>query len=214
MFTGLIEKTVTVKDFFKTSEGAVIKAENPFDEIKLGDSICLNGVCLTVIEYDNKFVSFEISKETLSAVNYDGFKKGALVNLERAMLINSRLGGHIVSGHIDGVAKIGKISQDGFSYRFEFFADKSVTKYIVKKGSVAINGISLTVNESDMNSFAVEIIPHTYKETNLSILKTGDFVNVETDIFAKYIEKFLYLKKNDNEKSSISIKMLEENGYL
>ena len=127
------------------------------------------------------------------------------------MKVDSRFDGHIVSGHIDGIAKITDITQDGFSFRFKFETSEEIAKYIVKKGSIAVNGISLTIADIINNIFYIEIIPHTLEKTNLKFAKAGDTVNIETDILARYIEKFLSLKNNN---STISMKLLEENGYL
>ena len=213
MFTGLIEETSKISEFSETSNGAIIKFSVSFSsEVKLGDSISVNGVCLTVIKIDGNFLSFEISKETLKVADFN-YKKGSVVNIERAMKFDSRLDGHIVSGHIDGTAKIKNITKDGFSYNFEFETNNNISKYIVKKGSVAVNGISLTVNKIDGNTFNVEIIPHTLEKTNLKTLKTGDTVNIETDIISKYVEKFLFLK-NNNTDSNITMELLKDNGYF
>ena len=212
MFTGLIETITKVTDFSQTSKGAVIEVEYPFySEVKIGDSISINGVCLTVIKINGNILSFEISRETLLKANFSNIKKGDIVNMERAMAANSRFDGHIVSGHIDGIAAIKNIKKDGFSYRFEFEAEKEITRYIIKKGSVTINGISLTVVDIFDTIFSVEVIPHTLNNTNLSKLNIGDKVNVETDIMARYVEKFLSLDKNN---SKISMELLKDNGYL
>ena len=212
MFTGLIEATAKITDIKQNSDGSVIKLECPFaNEINIGDSIAVNGVCLTVAEITGNILSFDISKETLNVSTFSYIKQGQLINIERAMKINSRLDGHIVSGHIDGTGTIMNILKDGFSYRFEFSAAKEILKYIVKKGSVTINGISLTVAEVTSSEFWVEVIPHTLDVTNLKTAKIGDKVNIETDMLARYVEKFLSLNQND---SKISMKMLKENGYL
>ena len=213
MFTGLIETIAQIKDYKETSNGAIISVDAVFaSEVKTGDSISVNGVCLTVVKIYRNILSFEISKETLKVANFN-YKKGAVVNLERAMSAASRFDGHIVTGHIDGTAEIIKIEKDGFSYNFEFKIAEEITKYIVKKGSVTINGISLTVADVADKTFNVEIIPHTIENTNLKFAQIGDIVNIETDIFARYIEKFLYLNKNNNEKSKITMKMLKDNGF-
>lgn len=212
MFTGLIEKTAQIISFSQNENGAIIKIGcNFWNDVKTGDSIAVNGACLTVINNENNILSFEISKETLSVANFEGYKVGKLVNLERAMKINSRFDGHIVSGHIDGIGIIKNIVKDGFSYNFEFKAIPEITKYIVKKGSVAINGISLTVINVSDKTFNVEVIPHTLDNTTLSDSKIGDKVNIETDILSRYVEKFLYLNNNN---SKISMEMLKENGYI
>ena len=214
MFTGLTEEISEIKEYQETSDGAVIKFKADFaKEVKPGDSICVNGACLTVVNIEGDILSFEISKETLKTTGHN-FKKGALINLERAMRADSRFHGHIVSGHIDGIAQISKITKDGFSCNFEFEADNNITKYIVKKGSVAINGISLTVADIKDNKFNIEIIPHTIEKTTLKTAKVGDTVNIETDILSRYIEKFLFLKNNDCENSKITMEMLKDNGYF
>ena len=212
MFTGLIETTSNVVDFVMTPDGAIIEIDCELsNEIKIGDSVSINGVCLTVTENDNRVLSFEISKETLLITNFRTIKIGDKVNVERAMKANSRIDGHIVSGHIDGIAKVKSIKKDGFSYKYEFETQKDITKYIIKKGSVTVNGVSLTVTRVSDILFNIEIIPHTLSHTNLADLKTGDKVNIETDILSRYIEKFLTFNQNGG---SISMKMLEENGYL
>lgn len=213
MFTGLIEEISQVSKFNKTSGGAIISLICSFtDEVKPGDSICINGACLTVIDIKEKELSFEISKETLDIANFSNIKNGDLVNVERAIKANGRLDGHIVSGHIDGTAKITNIIKDGFSFNFEFETSPDILKYIVRKGSIAVNGISLTITKVEENSFNIEIIPHTIKNTNLNSAKIGDTVNIETDITARYIEKFLYL--TNNKENKISMELLKENGYL
>ena len=212
MFTGLTEKTAEIKSFSQNPNGAVISIKCDFyNDVKIGDSIAVNGACLTVTKIKDGILSFEISKETLSVANFDGYKNGKTVNLERAMKAESRFDGHIVSGHIDGIAVIKDIIKDGFSYKFNFETSKDITKYIVKKGSVTINGISLTVVDVSENEFSVEIIPHTLEQTNLKTAIIGDKVNIETDILARYIEKFLSLNNNN---SKISMEMLKENGYF
>ena len=212
MFTGLIEASAKIKSINKNSNGAVICIECPFsDEVKIGDSISINGACLTAVKINGDEIYFEISNETLSVANYEGFNKGKIVNIERAVKADSRLDGHLVSGHIDGTASVKSITKDGFSYDIEFETTDDVSKYIVKKGSITVNGISLTVKCTDGNTFNTEIIPHTMEMTNLNLLKIGDKVNIETDIIGRYIEKFLSLNKN---KSNISMEMLRDNGYL
>lgn len=212
MFTGLIETTTEITNFSKTQNGAIIQINCPFsDEVSLGDSIAINGACLTVIKKDGSKLAFEISTETLNMANFSNLKSGQIVNIERAMKMNARFDGHIVSGHIDGVATIRNITQTGFSYDFEFETKKEITKYIVKKGSVTINGISLTVTRVSDTTFNITVIPHTIENTNLNNAKIGDIVNIETDIFAKYVEKFLSLNNNN---SKISMEMLKENGYF
>ncbi len=209
MFTGLVENIATIKELKITSSGAVVSYFCPFDlkEIKIGDSISVNGVCLTVKSIENGIISSDIMKETLDLTNLKNLKNGDIVNLERAMKISSRLDGHIVSGHVDCVAIVKKITEDGFSKRIRFSCD---TDLIIKKGSIAINGTSLTVTDVSKDEFEVSLIPLTQKETNLKNLKINDIVNIEYDLFAKYVQKFTQKKE---EKSKITFEFLKENGF-
>ena len=204
MFTGLIEQTSKVENILITSRGAKIVFCADFADVKKGDSIAVNGVCLSVTEIQNNKFSADIMKETLNLTNLKNLKKGDVVNLERAMSANSRFQGHIVSGHIDTIANVKNIIQDGFAIRMHFECN---TDLIVKKGSIAINGVSLTVADVQNNDFEVSLIPETIKNTNLSNLKIGDIVNIEYDILAKYIQKFV------SPKHEITLEFLKENGF-
>ena len=206
MFTGLIEKVATVKNFSITSNGAKIEFNADFDNVKIGDSIAINGVCLTMTSVDNFNFCADVMKETLNVSNLKYLKAGDEINLERAMKLSDRLDGHIVSGHIDTIATVKNIIQDGFSKRINFNCN---TDLIIKKGSIAINGVSLTVTNVDSDSFEVSLIPETIKNTNLKNLKIGDIVNIEYDIFAKYIQKFCESKKE----SKLTFEFLKENGF-
>lgn len=215
MFTGIIEELGKIKDFKPLSDGAVLVVEckNVLSDIKIGDSICVNGVCQTVTNFDEKSFCVMLSEETLRVTNFSDIKQGDYVNLERALALNSSLGGHIVSGHIDCTGKLISIERLSDFYNLEFEIPQESSKYLVYKGSVAINGISLTVAKVNENHFSVAIIPHTYENTVLKYLKSGDGVNIETDIFARYVEKLLRL--NDNKtKDSISMEFLKENGFV
>lgn len=192
MFTGLVENLSKIIDVKISSKGATIKVENPFPDLILGESIAINGACQTVVKFNSNDFSVEAMPTTLNLTNLKSLKKGDLVNLERAMKADGRFGGHIVSGHVDTTAKLISKRNDGISTVFAFECD---TQKIVDKGSIIINGISLTVSTVYDNSFEVSIIPHTLKNTNLSTLNVGDVVNIEYDIIAKYIEKFLSPKK-------------------
>ncbi|MBQ4647035.1 MAG: riboflavin synthase [Candidatus Gastranaerophilales bacterium] len=206
MFTGLIEKIATVKNIALDSMGAKIFFETDFDNVKIGDSIAINGVCLTMTSINDNLFSADIMKETLNISNLKNLKTGDEINLERAMKLSDRLDGHIVSGHIDCTAKVKNIIQDGFSKRISFFCN---TDLIIKKGSIAINGVSLTVCEVGNDFFEVSLIPETIKNTNLKNLKTGDLVNIEYDLFAKYIQKFSQTKKEPK----LTFEFLKENGF-
>ncbi len=208
MFTGLVEEVTKIQVLATTSNGARLffMCEKILDDLSIGDSVAVNGVCLTVTEIDGKKVGFDVSKETLSLTH---FKQGDVINLERAMSANGRFGGHIVSGHIDGTGKFIKKEFDGMSYVMTFEAPREISRYIIKKGSICINGISLTIAKIDGNIFNVAIIPHTFENTNLKSLQNGDFVNLEADMIAKYIEKFT--ASSDN--SGMTESFLRENGF-
>jgi riboflavin synthase len=209
MFTGIIEEIGKVQSITKNNISVMCKAV--LSDTKLGDSISLNGVCLTVSKLLPDGFIADISPETLKVTNLQYLNIGDLVNLERAMKADGRFGGHIVSGHIDGLAKyLGKNNSDGF-WELQFELDQELEKYTVKKGSIAINGISLTIANIVKNLVTVAIIPHTYENTNLKYIKVGEFVNLETDIFAKYVEKILSMRDN---KSSIDLAFLQENGFV
>ena len=205
MFTGLVEKISKVKDISFNSNGAKIFFEADFDDVKLGDSIAINGVCLSVTSINNNIFCADIMNETLNISSLKKLKKGDEINLERAMKLSSRLDGHIVSGHIDCISKVKKITQDGFSKRIVFDCN---TDLIIKKGSIAINGVSLTVSDVNDNEFEVSLIPQTLNDTNLKNLEIGDIVNIEYDLFAKYIQKFCSKKQNN-----ITLEFLRENGF-
>ena len=215
MFTGIVEETGTIKSFNALSNGAklVIECKKILSDINIGDSICVNGVCQTVIEYTDSSFTVMLSDETLNITNFSSAKQGDFVNLERALTLNTRLGGHIVSGHIDCTGKLVSVEKISDFYNLKFEIPHNMTKYVIYKGSVTINGISLTVAEINDNIFTVAIIPHTYKNTVLKYLKQGESVNIETDIFAKYVEKLLGLNDNGT-KNNISMEFLKENGFV
>jgi riboflavin synthase len=217
MFTGIIEEIGIVKSV--KSKVITIEANKIFDDLKLGDSIAVNGTCLTISSFSNKIFNADITTETLSRTNLGDLKSGFKVNLERALTLNGRLGGHIVSGHVDGVGIIKNISKDSEDIELVIECSANLMKYIIEKGSVAVDGISLTVAKVDnnKNSFSVAIIPHTLKETVLYYKKAGDKVNIENDIIGKYVEKFLTFNNYNNEKnnknSNINMEFLIKNGF-
>ena len=209
MFTGIVEEVGIVE---KTGIQPVIRARKILEDIHIGDSICVNGACLTVTEFTNDRFTVDIMPESMRCTNLGELKKGSRVNLERAMPANGRFGGHIVSGHVDGTGIISDIKQDGIAVVYRIKADKAILRYIVNKGSIAIDGISLTVCSIDEKSFGVSIIPHTQRETTLSFKKVGDTVNLETDIIAAYAEKFLNLR-SETKKSTIDMDFLRKCGF-
>ena len=213
MFTGIVEETGKIASFQKSANGASIEVEckQVLEGTKLGDSIAINGCCQTVTALTKNGFCARVSDETLSVTTFEKLKPGDFVNLERALCLNSRLGGHIVSGHIDCRGKFlsAKKLTDFYNLTFEIPAGQ--TKYVVHKGSITVNGISLTIAKLSGNTFECAIIPHTYENTTLHNLVPGDFVNIETDILGKYIEKLLPAQDN---KSSIDMKFLQENGFV
>jgi len=215
MFTGLIEEIGEIKSIAKNTKSAriTIKAEKVMSGVQLGDSICTNGVCLTVTEFNKDSFSVDVMAETMRCSNLEKLKSGSKINLERALRASDRLGGHIVSGHIDGIGTIVDIHIEENATWVSVETPKDILKYIVHKGSIAIDGISLTVAYVDESIFKVSIIPHTKGETTLLTKKIGDVVNLETDMMAKYIEKLLIYGNVPKEKKSINMSFLEENGF-
>lgn len=207
MFTGLIAQKGKIASISRNSNGMKLEINSDFKNIELGESIAINGVCTTVTNFSNNIFSVEIMNETVKITNFDKIKTGDFVNLELAMLTNSRFAGHIVTGHIDTTAKLENIKQDGFSSVYKFLCD---TNYIVKKGSICINGVSLTISDVNDKTFEVSLIPKTLSDTNLGDLKINDTVNIEFDIFAKYIEKYLE-KHLKGEKTSENNTKIDEN---
>lgn len=208
MFTGIVEETGKIKAI--TNSSICISASKVLEDTKIGDSIAVNGVCLTVTDLKQNEFNADISQETLKVTALSELKSGSNVNLERALTLSSRLGGHIVSGHIDTVGKIYSISQEKEFYNISIEFPSEFKKYVVKKGSITINGISLTIAEENENIVTIAIIPHTYNNTALKDLKTGSNVNIEFDILAKYVEKNLSTKNNSN----ISVDFLQRNGFV
>lgn len=208
MFTGIVEETGRIKTI--TNSSICISASKVLEDTKLGDSIAVNGVCLTVTDIRQNEFNADISQETLKVTALNELKSGSNVNLERALNLNSRLGGHIVSGHIDTVGKIYSISQEKEFFNISIEFPNEFKKYVIKKGSITINGISLTIAEENENIVTIAIIPHTYNNTVLKDLKIGSNVNIEFDILAKYVEKNLSTKNNSN----ISVDFLQRNGFV
>lgn len=216
MFTGIVEETGYVKSFKKQSDGALLTVgcRKILDGTKTGDSICTNGVCLTVSEIFKDGFSAMLSNETLEVSDFSDVKPNDKLNLERALRLQDRLGGHIVSGHIDCLGKIVSINKMSDFYDIETEIPHEMSKYVVYKGSIALDGISLTVADVKDNIFRVSIIPHTFNNTVLKDLSKGDAVNIETDILSKYVEKLLLFRDNKSEKSNISLEFLKENGFV
>ncbi|MBI2617000.1 riboflavin synthase [Candidatus Gottesmanbacteria bacterium] len=190
MFTGIITHLGTV--FNKTETSLIIKTDKDFlTGLEKGTSVAIDGICLTVVTYNKNSFGVNIMSETTNRTNIQYLQSGNLVNLELPTTANSFLSGHIVYGHIDGTGRLQSIVKNNNSYILKFSIPNSLSKYVVEKGSIAVNGISLTVIKSAENYFTVGIIPHTWEKTMLHTIKAGDAVNVEIDILAKYVEKLL-----------------------
>jgi len=197
VFTGLVEEVGKVRGILKRSGGVQLRVEcsKVIEDSKVGDSICVNGVCLTVVEVKGSSLTFFLSPETLKRSSLYLLKVGDFVNLERALKLSDRLGGHILQGHVDATTKVTGIKREGESFRFTFALPRNFAHLLVEKGSIGIDGISLTVASISPNSFSVAVIPHTYENTNLKLKRTGDLVNLEFDIIGKYVERMLKLNK-------------------
>ncbi|MBD0305785.1 MAG: riboflavin synthase [Nitrospiraceae bacterium] len=193
MFTGIIEEMGAVKGLEKILTGVrlTILASAVMDDLSVGASVSVNGACLTIVMMGDKEFTVDVSTETLSVTSLGKLGPGSPVNLERAMKIHARLGGHLVSGHVDGVGFIRKRHQDGNTLLLSIEAPKEVLRYCVQKGSITVDGISLTINEITDRSFSVAIIPHTAKVTTLGLKQPGDPVNLESDLIGKYVERLL-----------------------
>jgi len=216
MFTGLIEDVGIVKKLDKSGNSLSLFIESKLDltETKIGDSIAVDGVCLTVVEMLINGFRVEVSPETLQRANLNEIKERRKVNLERAMRLSDRLGGHVVLGHIDGIGKIQDISKDANSIKMKVATSKEIMRYVIEKGSVAIDGISLTVNECSDNEFGINIVPHTASHTTLCEKSVSDRVNIESDIIGKYVERFLRKRSAEEEGNSINMEFLAKHGFV
>lgn len=214
MFTGIIEEIGSIAAIKKggSETRLVIEGEKIFGDLKTGDSVAVNGVCLTAAEISGRTFTADVMNETLNRSSLAALKPGSHVNLERAMAADGRFGGHIVAGHVDGTGTIKAVNRDGNAVWYTVSADSSIMRYIVEKGSVAIDGISLTVAKVTADSFSVSIIPHTAEETVLSEKKCGDIVNLENDIVGKYVEK-LMSTADDKKESRITRDFLARYGF-
>ena len=219
MFTGLVEELGTVRGVSRGADSAKIhlQAQKVLEDIKIGDSIAVNGVCLTAVEFDRGRFVADVMAETLAKTNLSNLRPGDRVNLERALRLGDRLGGHLVSGHIDGVGAITRQEKHDIATLITITAPPEVMKYIIKKGSVAIDGTSLTVVDFDSGSFQVSLIPHTAHMTTLGFKKTGDTVNLEGDLVGKYIERLLAARQDGGEERAgrgITFDFLAEKGFV
>ncbi|PLX79851.1 MAG: riboflavin synthase [Desulfuromonas sp.] len=213
MFTGLIQDVGTVADVRRSGRGMQLGVTTafPIEELELGESIAVNGVCLTVVELGQGRFDVDVSPETVERSTIGALHHGDRVNLERALRLCDRLGGHLVSGHIDGTGQVSDRRSDGNAERFTITVPPSLLRYMVDKGSVALDGISLTVNKVDTDSFSVAIIPHSLAHTTLNNLSVGSRINIEADLLAKYVEKLL---KPGDQTDGVDLEMLAKHGFL
>ena len=216
MFTGIIEELGTVERVTRGRVSAVIaiRAEHILSDLKIGDSVAVNGVCLTATGLTGHGFTADVMHETLDRSALAGLGPGSRVNLERAMAANGRFGGHIVAGHVDGVGTIAAIEQDDNAIWFTITAPAQVLRYVVEKGSIAIDGISLTVARVGSDRFAVSVIPHTAAVTLLGLRRTGDRVNLESDLVGKYVERLLRpAPEEKQQESKLTMEFLSKHGF-
>ncbi len=215
MFTGIIEELGVVSNIKLLSDSAElsIQAEKVLEGTKLGDSIAVNGVCLTVIHSSVRGFTVDVMAETLAKTSLVQLKPSSKVNLERALQLSTRLGGHLVSGHVDGVGTIKRITSVGIASVYEISTLPALLPYILPKGSIAIDGISLTVVQVNSHFFSVSLIPHTFAQTTLGLKKVGDSINLETDIIGKYVASFLGSSQQPA-KENLSLNFLAQHGFI
>ena len=215
MFTGIIEELGTVERVARGRVSAIlaIRAEAILSDLKIGDSVAVNGVCLTATSLTGHGFTADVMHETLDRSALAGLGPGSRVNLERAMAANGRFGGHIVAGHVDGVGTIAAIEQDDNAIWFTITAPEQVLRYVVEKGSIAIDGISLTVARVETDRFAVSVIPHTAAVTLLGQRRTGDRVNLESDLVGKYVERLLRPAPEEKGQSRLTMEFLTQHGF-
>jgi riboflavin synthase len=211
MFTGIIEEMGSVKGLRREAGAArlTVSASLVLEGTAIGDSICVNGVCLTVVEMDGTAFSADVANETLKVTNLGDLRAGQKVNLERALMLSARIGGHLVTGHVDAVGRIREKKQEGNSWRIFIETPESALPYIIKKGSVAVDGISLTVANVEKTGFSIAMIPHTAKQTTLGFKSAGESVNLETDIIGKYVERLLAGRVEGD----VSLELLKKSGF-
>lgn len=219
MFTGIIESVGSLRKIERRGDDirlTVASGKLDLSDVRLGDSIATNGVCLTVVECMTDGYVADISAETVSLTGFAHYQVGRQVNLEKAVMPTTRLGGHMVSGHVDGVASVDDRQYRGKAIEFWLTAPASLARYIAHKGSITIDGVSLTVNEVKDNRFRLTIVPHTAGETTLVDLKAGDSVNIEVDLIARHLERLMTYASNKAEvpESNVTMELLARSGFL
>lgn len=215
MFTGLIEDVGTVRSLRQSGNSARLEVSTkiPLNEVVLGDSIAVNGICLTVVEVGSGIFVADVSPETLTCSSLALLSASSTVNLERALRLSDRLGGHLVSGHVDDTAVVVSRHDDGNATLFTFRAAENTLRYVVEKGSITIDGVSLTVNAVTQDTFSVSIIPHSLVKTTLNNIEIGCKVNIETDIIARYVEKLMTAPSAPST-GSLTMEHLAQNGFV
>lgn len=218
MFTGIIESLGKVESIQNIGGDVRLRIQTDLDmsDVHLGDSIATNGICLTVIDFGSNWYAADVSRESLNRTTLEHWKAGQSVNVEKAMLPTTRFGGHIVSGHVDAVGEVTVLRSDARSIYFEVTAPADIAKYLAEKGSVTVDGISLTINHLRGNILSLNLIPHTAQRTNIATWKVGTRVNLEVDVLARYIERLLLGDRAAEVKaeSKISLDFLAQNGFL
>jgi riboflavin synthase len=221
MFTGIIEGLGIIDTIQSAGQGKrlAIEAEFTLDQTKIGDSMAVNGACLTVVRISGKKFEADLSPETLAASTFNTAKRGDRLNLERAMRLSDRIDGHLVSGHIDGIGIINQQQKLGNAMMVTVAVPEALSRYMIPKGSVAVDGISLTINVCEPKSFTVSIIPHTARSTTIGMKKKGDAVNIETDMISKYVERFtrgqsMNTSAKEAVSSGIDMEFLVKSGFL
>jgi riboflavin synthase len=215
MFTGIIQSVGKVTRLDRRGSDLRIVVDIgklPGDQIGIGDSIAVNGVCLTAVQIAGNTFTADVSNETISCTTFDEIGVGVPVNLELSLTPSTRMGGHIVSGHVDGVGEVLGKSEDGRSVRFRISLPRELARYVAGKGSIAVDGISLTVNQADADFFEVNIVPHTLAETTLGTAEVGQRVNLEVDLLARYLERLL--SERDRDSDQIDLETLEKAGFF
>ncbi|HHY0531539.1 TPA: riboflavin synthase [Vibrio parahaemolyticus] len=216
MFTGIVEAVGKLTAITPKGEDITVTVEVgklDMSDVKLGDSIATNGVCLTVIDFGSNYYSADLSLETLKKTGFANYQVGEKVNLEKAMLPTTRFGGHIVSGHVDGVGEIVERNQVGRAIEFWVAMPAEISKYVAEKGSITVDGISLTVNDLRKNAFKLTIVPHTCEETTIDQFQVGRKVNLEVDVLARYMERLLQGQQEEQPESRIIMDFLQQNGF-
>ena len=218
MFTGIVEAVGKINAINLNAAGARVVVDSStldMSDVNLGDSIATNGICLTVVAFDSNSYSADVSNETLTRTGFANYKPGQMVNLEKAMLPTTRFGGHMVSGHVDAIGKIEAIKHNGNSIEYWLELPEQIKQYVAEKGSITIDGVSLTVNSVENNRFRLTIVPHTTEQTIISSYKVGQVVNLEVDLIARYIERLLFCKQQEQTPAAgVTEELLLKSGYI